>query len=77
MTDARNKAGAGFFDHCIDRGIACFTIADPHLDLDEFVMLKCLIQFGGQPGGYPAVTNVDDRLEVVREVAQVFFLFII
>jgi len=67
----------GFFDQIFDCGIARFAITDPHLDLDEFVMFKCLIQFSGQPGGNPAVTDVDDRLEVMREAAQVFFLFFI
>jgi len=77
IADARNEAGTGFFYHRIDRSIARFVVPDSHLDLDEFVMLKCLIQFSGQPGGNPAITDVDDRLEVVREAAQVFFLFFI
>jgi len=77
IADARNEAGTGFFDHRIDRSIARFAIADPHLDLDEFMMIKCLVQFGGQPGRNPTVTNVDDRLEGVRQATQVFFLFFI
>ena len=57
----------GFFDHCIDSGISCFAVADPHLDLDEFVMLERLMQLGGQSVGNPAVSDVNDRLEIVRE----------
>jgi len=67
----------GFFDHFIDRGMARIAIADAYFGFDEFVMLQCLVQFGGQPGGYPTGADVDDRFEVVCEGAQVFFLFFI
>jgi len=38
-------------------------------------MLQGLVQLGGQATGYPGVADVYDRFEVVRNAAQVFFLF--
>ena len=67
----------GFCNHRIDRVIARAPICRPDPDLDEFVVLQGLMQFSGQPAGNSAVTDLDNRFQVVGETAQVFFLFFI
>ena len=74
MADALNQEPPGSLGKRGQRLVAGLAVADSDLDLYEFVMIKCRVEFGDDSRCDTGCARRHDRFEIVTEFAQVFFL---
>lgn len=76
IADSTDQRGGGSLDQFVDCRIPRSAIADAEFDLEQFVMLQILVEFGEQAWRDTRRADVDDGLQAMRETAQVLLLFV-